>query len=177
MTSPTSPLPEPWTLPQAPDHIQVQRLATELDIPVLVAEILCLRGYATAEDARKFLEPRLGTLGDPFAMDGMEATVDRLLLAIDRREQVLLFGDYDVDGVTSSGLLYQVLKAMGADVHCHIPHRETGRGIGLRAGRMVHGRWRVKRSDGPEPNEDGVCVCVWKGKLWRGLKELGGHGR
>lgn len=130
MTAPASPLPEPWILPQAADHLQVQRLAAELDIPVLVAEILCLRGYATAEDARKFLEPRLGTLGDPFAMDGMEATVDRLLLAIDRREQVLLFGDYDVDGVTSSVLLYQVLKALGADVHCHIPHR-TEEGYGL----------------------------------------------
>jgi single-stranded-DNA-specific exonuclease len=101
-----------------------------LDIPQLVAEILCLRGYTKAEDARKFLEPRLGTLGDPFALNGMEATVDRLLLAIDRGEQILLFGDYDVDGVTSSVLLYQVLKAMGADVHCHIPHR-TEEGYGL----------------------------------------------
>jgi single-stranded-DNA-specific exonuclease len=60
----------------------------------------------------------------------MEATVDRLLLAIDRGEQILLFGDYDVDGVTSSVLLYQVLRALGADVHCHIPHR-TEEGYGL----------------------------------------------
>ncbi len=130
MTAPAAPQPEPWLLPQAPDHGQVQRLAAELEIPALVAEILCLRGYAAAEDARRFLEPRLGTLGDPFALGGMEATVDRLLLAIDRREQVLLFGDYDVDGVTSSVLLYQVLKALGADVHCHIPHR-TEEGYGL----------------------------------------------
>jgi single-stranded-DNA-specific exonuclease len=60
----------------------------------------------------------------------MEATVDRLLLAVDRGEQILLFGDYDVDGVTSSVLLYHVLKALGADVHCHIPHR-TEEGYGL----------------------------------------------
>ena len=130
MTATPAPLPEPWLLPQAPDHSQAQRLAAELGLPFLVAEILCLRGYAAVEDARKFLEPRLGTLGDPFALGGMEATVDRLLLAIDRREQVLLFGDYDVDGVTSSVLLYQVLKALGADVHCHIPHR-TEEGYGL----------------------------------------------
>ena len=130
MTASTLPPSEPWILPQAPDHAQVRRLAAELDVPTLVAQILCLRGYGLAEDARKFLEPRLGTLGDPFALGGMEATVDRLLLAIDRREQVLLFGDYDVDGVTSSVLLYQVLKAMGADVHCHIPHR-TEEGYGL----------------------------------------------
>jgi single-stranded-DNA-specific exonuclease len=130
VTAPAAPLPEPWLLPQAPDDSQVQRLAAQLGLPALVAEILCLRGYAAVEDARKFLEPRLGTLGDPFALGGMEATVDRLLLAIDRREQVLLFGDYDVDGVTSSVLLYQVLKALGADVHCHIPHR-TEEGYGL----------------------------------------------
>lgn len=99
-------------------------------MPSLVAQLLCLRGHVTADAARAFLEPRLGTLGDPFALGGMEATVDRLLLAIDRREQILLFGDYDVDGVTSSVLLYQVLRALGADVHCHIPHR-TEEGYGL----------------------------------------------
>ena len=60
MTAPAAPLPEPWLLPQAPDHSQVQHLAAALGLPVLVAQILCLRGYATVEDARKFLEPRLG---------------------------------------------------------------------------------------------------------------------
>ena len=130
MTAPAAPLPEPWLLPQAPDQILVQHLTAKLGIPRLVAEILCLRGYTAVVEARKFLEPRLGTLGDPFALEGMEATVDRLLLAIDRREQILLFGDYDVDGVTSSVLLYQVLRALGADVHCHIPHR-TEEGYGL----------------------------------------------
>ena len=130
MTSSTPPQTEPWILPQSPDFARVESLARELRIPSLVAQILCLRGYTTAEAAREFLEPRLGTLADPFALGGMEAMVDRLLLAIDRREQVLLFGDYDVDGVTSSVLLYQVLRALGADVHCHIPHR-TEEGYGL----------------------------------------------
>lgn len=130
MTAPVLPPSEPWIQPQAPDQLEVRRLAAELEIPELVAEILCLRGYGAPEEARKFLEPRLGTLGDPFALDGMEAVVDRLLLAIDRGEQILLFGDYDVDGVTSSVLLYQVLQALGADVHCHIPHR-TEEGYGL----------------------------------------------
>ncbi len=96
----------------------------------MVAQILCLRGHSSPETARAFLEPRLATLADPFLLDGMEATVDRLLLAVDRRETIVLFGDYDVDGVTSSALLYQVLKAMGATVHCHIPHR-TEEGYGL----------------------------------------------
>jgi single-stranded-DNA-specific exonuclease len=130
VTTPATLQPEPWILPELPDRGQARLLATELGIPVLVAEILCLRGYAGAEDARRFLEPRLGTLGDPFALGGMEATVDRLLLAVDRREEILLFGDYDVDGVTSSVLLYHVLKALGAEVHCHIPHR-TEEGYGL----------------------------------------------
>ncbi len=130
MTVPPLPQQLSWTQPRATDPVAVQSLAGELGIPSLVAEILCLRGYATADAAREFLEPRLGTLGDPFALGGMEVTVDRLLLAIDRGEQILLFGDYDVDGVTSSVLLYQVLKALGAEVHCHIPHR-TEEGYGL----------------------------------------------
>lgn len=119
-----------WIPPRAPEPVSVQALASELAIPPVVAEILCLRGYATAHAAREFLDPRLGTLGDPFVLGGMEAAVDRLLLAIDRGEQILLFGDYDVDGVTSSVLLYQVLRAFGAEVHCHIPHR-TEEGYGL----------------------------------------------
>jgi single-stranded-DNA-specific exonuclease len=126
----SQPPPLPWIPPRPPDPSSVQTLAAELGIPQIVAGILCLRGYATAETAREFLDPRLGTLGDPFALGGMEATVDRLLLAIDRGEQILLYGDYDVDGVTSSALLYQVLRALGAEVHCHIPHR-TEEGYGL----------------------------------------------
>jgi single-stranded-DNA-specific exonuclease len=127
-----SALPEalPWILPEPPDPLQARLLAQELGVPALVAQILCLRGHSSPETARAFLEPRLATLADPFLLDGMEATVDRLLLAIDRNETIILFGDYDVDGVTSSALLYQVLHAMGATVYCHIPHR-TEEGYGL----------------------------------------------
>ena len=77
----------------------------------LVRRLLAQRGINGGEAAERFLNPKLKELGDPFALPDMEAAVTRLLQAVDAGEAVVLFGDYDVDGVTSLTLLHTLLQA------------------------------------------------------------------
>ncbi len=97
-----------------------------------MAELLVRRGFSDAESAGRFLAPRLRGLGDPFALHGMEIAVERLLAAVERQERVVLYGDYDVDGVTSLALLTRLLRAYGAAVSAFLPHR-VDEGYGLSA--------------------------------------------
>jgi single-stranded-DNA-specific exonuclease len=102
----------------------------ELGLPPFVAELLCRRGFSTPALASPFLEPRLKTLSDPFLLPNMEAAVQRLLAAIDARERIVLYGDYDVDGVTSLAIFTRVLQAYGATVASFLPSRmEEGYGL------------------------------------------------
>ena len=101
-----------WILPASVDPVAVQRMARELRVAPFIAELLLRRGFATAPEAASFLDPRLKSLGDPFALPDMERAVERLLAAVDRRERIVLYGDYDVDGVTSLALLTRVLRAL-----------------------------------------------------------------
>src|SRR5262249_23138232 len=94
------------------------------------ASILTRMGLDEEATARQFLFPRLRNLGDPFEISGIRPTVDRIFLAIDRRQKIVLYGDYDVDGVALVALLYRVLNAFGADVVTFLPHRlEEGYGL------------------------------------------------
>ena len=96
----------------------------------LVRRLLAQRGIRGGEEAERFLNPKLNQLGDPFALPDMEAAVSRLLQAVDARESVVLFGDYDVDGVTSLTLLHTLLKAYGLEARCFLPLRmEEGYGL------------------------------------------------
>jgi single-stranded-DNA-specific exonuclease len=97
-----------------------------------VAELLARRGFVEPEHCSHFLEPRLRALSDPFLLPDMAAAVDRLLAAIARKERVVLYGDYDVDGVTSLTILTRVLRAYGCDVAAFLPHR-VDEGYGLSA--------------------------------------------
>lgn len=95
-----------------------------------VAELLKRKGFACADEVNAFLQPRLRALGDPFALPKMAAAVERILAAIDRRERVVLFGDYDVDGVTSLALLGELLRSYGASPDLFLPLRmEEGYGL------------------------------------------------
>jgi single-stranded-DNA-specific exonuclease len=99
------------------------------DLPC-IARLLMRKGLASAEDVRAFLTPRLAGLSDPFLLPNMQSAVDRILQAIDRRERIVLFGDYDVDGVTSLALLDEMLRAYGADPQLFLPSRmEEGYGL------------------------------------------------
>lgn len=96
----------------------------------LVRRLLAQRGIRGGGEAERFLNPRLKELGDPFLLPDMEAAVNRLFQAVDGQESVVLFGDYDVDGVTSLTLLHTLLQAYGLKVRCFLPLRmEEGYGI------------------------------------------------
>jgi single-stranded-DNA-specific exonuclease len=95
-----------------------------------IARLLFRKGFATVEEVQAFLQPRLKSLSDPFLLPNMEAAVNRILSAIDRRERIVLFGDYDVDGVTSLALLAETLRAYGVAPDLFLPLRiEEGYGL------------------------------------------------
>ncbi len=88
------------------------------------------KGFASAEEVETFLRPRLKALSDPFLLPNMLSAVQRILGALDRHERVVLFGDYDVDGVTSLVLLAEILRAYGAAPDLFLPLRmEEGYGL------------------------------------------------
>jgi single-stranded-DNA-specific exonuclease len=95
-----------------------------------IARLLLRKGFASAEEIESFLRPRLSSLSDPFLLPQMDRAVARILHALDRHEQVVLFGDYDVDGVTSLALLSEMLRAYGGAPDLFLPLRmEEGYGL------------------------------------------------
>ena len=105
-------------------------LAKALDVPVPVAKLLVARGHHDLEQARAFLNPRLSSLADPFNLPDMERAVTRIWQAIDKQQKIIVYGDYDVDGVCSTALLFSVLERLGARVSPFLPHR-LNEGYGL----------------------------------------------
>lgn len=102
---------------------QGARLAAALALPQAVGRVLWARGYKDAAQADRFLEPRFEHLPDPFQLKGIEAAVARLQKALQLGEPICIYGDYDVDGVTSTALLVSVLRKMGGRVDFYVPHR------------------------------------------------------
>jgi len=98
-------------------------LARELGLHPVAARVLAARGVRDVTAAERFLRPRLTDLPDPSLMLGMSAAVERLLAALERRERVTVYGDYDVDGVTSTTLLVGFLRQVGWDADYYVPHR------------------------------------------------------
>src|SRR5512140_1714114 len=108
---------------QACDGAAAAVLASELNVPEVVARLLCQRGLGDPAIAARFLNPSLDHLHDPLLMADMAVAVDRLLAAVTRRERIAIHGDYDVDGITSTVILRRALELMGADVIHFIPER------------------------------------------------------
>jgi single-stranded-DNA-specific exonuclease len=95
-----------------------------------IAELLKRKGFTSADEVNAFLQPRLSSLSDPFLLPNMAAAVTRILGAIDSSERIVLFGDYDVDGVTSLALLAEMLRSYGAVPELFLPLRmEEGYGM------------------------------------------------
>jgi single-stranded-DNA-specific exonuclease len=118
-----------WTIaPTQP--LLAGSLAAALRIPPLLAQCLLNRGLSEAPVIENFLVPRLKHLADPFLIPQMDRAVDRLLIARERNESLVIFGDYDVDGVTSTTLLLEVLGRLGWRVESYLPHR-LDEGYGL----------------------------------------------
>ena len=123
MTGPaTAPSRLVWDCPGV-DERHVEGLARAMDLDPVIARLLVLRGMTTAEEAERFLHPRLEHLHDPFRLADLPLAVDRLELAIAQGERIAIHGDYDVDGVTSTVILRRVLELLGADVTHFIPER------------------------------------------------------
>ncbi len=115
----------PWIVREIPAELPLLK-----GVPPLVALLLAQRGFQKADDAEAFLDPKLGNLSDPFLLPDMQLAVDRILAAIDAGEEIVIYGDYDVDGVTSITLLKTVLRAYGSDAGSFLPHRmDEGYGI------------------------------------------------
>ncbi len=118
-----------WSLaPSQP--LLAGRLASALKISPLLAQCLVNRGLSEAPVIELFLEPRLKNLADPFLLPDMEKAVERLFRAREQNEMLVIFGDYDVDGVTATALLVQVLRPLGWRVEFYLPNRmEEGYGL------------------------------------------------
>ena len=95
-----------------------------------IARLLSRKGFVSPDEVQAFLRPRLKSLSDPFLLPNMQAAVSRILAALDRKERIVLFGDYDVDGVTSLALLAETLRAYGTAPNLFLPLRmEEGYGL------------------------------------------------
>jgi single-stranded-DNA-specific exonuclease len=122
--------PQPRWIPSPPRDANLETaLARELAVAPFVASILSRRGIGAAL-AQSFLFPKLKSLSDPFLLPNMDRAIERILAAIDAGERIVLYGDYDVDGVTSLALFTRVLRAFGAAPQCFLPHR-MDEGYGL----------------------------------------------
>lgn len=109
---------------------EIESLSRELKVSPLVARLLVQRGLADPETARSFLNPRLEDLHNPFRMKDMDRTVARIFQAIQSREKILIYGDYDVDGITATVVLKRALEMLGARVDFYLPKRlEEGYGV------------------------------------------------
>jgi single-stranded-DNA-specific exonuclease len=118
-----------WTL-APPQPLLAQPLAAALKISPLLAQCLLNRGFSEPAEIENFLAPRLKNLADPFRLPNMRAAVERLLRARERDEPVVIFGDYDVDGVTSTALLLEIFRKLGWRVSAYLPNR-MDEGYGL----------------------------------------------
>lgn len=110
----------------------VTALAQALHLPPVLAQLLVQRGIDTPEAANAFFSPSVEHLHDPFLMRDMDKAVERLTLAIERRQRILVYGDYDVDGTTSVAMMVEFLQSLGADCQYYIPDRYAeGYGISM----------------------------------------------
>lgn len=127
---------------QAPTYEQTEeagRLADELDMSLILCGLLVKRGITTATAARQFFRPKLSALHNPFMMNDMDIAVERLNKALGRKERILVYGDYDVDGTTAVALVYKFLQQFSSNIDYYIPDRnEDGYGISRRGVDYAH---------------------------------------
>jgi len=113
-----------WRLPEPPERA-ASALSRELELPELAVDLLLRRGYSNAEDIRAFLDPSPARLRKPDTLPDIVPATERIIAAINHHERILVYGDYDVDGVTGTVLLVSTLSRLGADVIYYLPHREA----------------------------------------------------
>lgn len=123
-----------WNLKPQGEINDIKHLSAALNVNMVIANLLVQRNIKTFNDAKAFFRPRLSDLHDPYLMKDMDKAVERLEMAIDNQEKVLIYGDYDVDGTTSVALMYTFLNDYIRNIDFYIPDRYTeGYGISPRS--------------------------------------------
>lgn len=126
-----------WRI-HAHDSARIAALARSAGISPVVARLLICRGLGDPAQARNFLEPKLSSLRDPGELPGVLAAAERIYAAIAGKQRIVVYGDYDVDGMSATSLLVGCLKLLGADVGYYVPHRlEEGYGLNHEALRTL----------------------------------------
>ncbi len=119
-----------WAFAAPPEAGIVARLSKEINVPEAIARVLILRGIDDYDKAKAYFRPSLDLLHDPFLLGDMGKAVDRVVAALERKERVLVFGDYDVDGTNGAAMLYLFFRSLGMDATYYIPDRvKEGYGI------------------------------------------------
>ncbi|MEW5993527.1 MAG: single-stranded-DNA-specific exonuclease RecJ [Candidatus Zixiibacteriota bacterium] len=136
-----------WVVAPEPDPAAIVRLAAENELPANIVKILVNRHLVSTEAIHSFLNPRLSDLKDPFEMVGMKDGIERLTQAFFNNERIVIYGDYDVDGITATALLYMVLNKLGAQVDFYLPNR------------LVEG-YGLSKEGIEEAKEQGVSLIV-----------------
>lgn len=120
-----------WRLPDPPEA-DTADLARKLGLPELAVRLLCRRGLSTAEAIQSFVSPSPAQLHQPASLPDIAVATDRIAAALQSNERICVYGDYDVDGVTGTALLFSTLEQLGGDVVWYLPHRESeGYGLSL----------------------------------------------
>lgn len=113
-----------WHLPPPPAS-EIQLLARTAQIPPLIATLLYQRGCQTKEQIEEFLNPSAARLHRPQTLPDIKLATERIITALKKKERILIYGDYDVDGICGTAILVSVLKKLGGDVLYYLPHRQT----------------------------------------------------
>ena len=112
-----------WILKEQADEREIDKLSSEINVNPVLSNILLQRGISDFEKAKRFFRPSLDELHDPFLMKGMDIAATRLIEAIEEKQSILVYGDYDVDGTTAVSTLYSFLLHLTDQVHYYIPDR------------------------------------------------------
>ncbi|MEP3477783.1 MAG: single-stranded-DNA-specific exonuclease RecJ [Fuerstiella sp.] len=131
-------MPRKWSF-HPHDGAAITKLSKDLRVTALTAQVLIARGYTTAEDAKLYLSPKLSNLHEPNLLPGVSEACELVIQAMKDKRRITIYGDYDVDGVTSTALLWHCLKLAGATVDYYIPCRlEEGYGLNEKAIRKLN---------------------------------------
>ena len=119
-----------WTAAPKLNDQKVEQLAELINVSPIIARLLLQRGVETFEQAKKFFRPQLTDLYDPFLMKDMDKAIDRIILGLQRKERVMIYGDYDVDGTTSVSIVFSYFSKFTSNIEYYIPDRyKEGYGI------------------------------------------------
>lgn len=114
-----------WKLADNASSATVDNLEKELGISRILATLLAQQGIDSTEQAKKFFEPSMEEIHDPTLLHDMDKAVERIEQAVEKQEQITIYGDYDADGITSTSLMYETLLSIGANVNYYVPNRFT----------------------------------------------------